>query len=126
MFYAGGRALDPTQDAVYAFLKRFMVEAASLFPDPAINFCGAETQFLTSFLILKRSFAKTGSGQMQEKLTKRRSAGDELQFACLDSNPKIRAWAAARNMSVSPIGLTPPAPAPDRLLKQRSMTVQTL
>lgn len=66
LFRGGGRALDPTQDAVYSFLKEFMIEAASLFPDPAINFCG-----------------------------------DELQFACLDANPKIRSWAAARNMSVS-------------------------
>ena len=41
-----------------------MAEAASLFPDPAFNFCG-----------------------------------DEVQFACLDGNPKIKAWAAARNMS---------------------------
>ena len=64
LFRGGGRALDPTQDAVYSFLKAFMAEAASLFPDPAFNFCG-----------------------------------DEVQFACLDGNPKIKAWAAARNMS---------------------------
>ena len=34
-FRGNGRALDPTNEAVYDFLQQFMVETASLFPDPA-------------------------------------------------------------------------------------------
>ena len=31
--------------------------------------------------------------------SKRNFCGDEMRFECLDSNPKIKAWAAAKNMS---------------------------
>ena len=34
-FRGNGRVLDPTNEAVYDFLQQFMVETASLFPDPA-------------------------------------------------------------------------------------------
>ena len=44
-FRGCARALDPTRDSVYDFLKAFFAELASLFPDPAINMCGDEVRF---------------------------------------------------------------------------------
>jgi hexosaminidase len=41
-FRGAGRAIDPTQDSVYDFLRSFFLETAALLPDTYIGMCGDE------------------------------------------------------------------------------------
>ena len=44
-FRGAGRALDPTRDSTYTFLRAFLLETAALFPEPTMNLNGDEVHY---------------------------------------------------------------------------------
>jgi hypothetical protein len=99
-----GGLFDPTSNATYVFLTRFLREMGTIFPDQYLALGATHTVFWTIFFGPAKDRLPRQAWDGRKKATRKggvalSAGGDEVGYSCAGNVPAIKRWLAAHNLT---------------------------